>query len=400
MSDPKKIYSRINKFIDDAYENRTDEDILKDLKEEPNPSFLANIAKIRKINTRAKAAKQKALSEKAWTVFSELITELGPSSWIESILSDQVFQSRCISFFSKLHSISEHDRYSTLCDHKYLDVIIDLNIKDVIAKESATNHYGLQERSAAQSVLKYCGIWNNPRDLNIEDVVLARGVSTVQAIQIDGAQGRIVCKNEDAIISYNSRIEHHGKRRFVIAHELGHYELHRHLIEPIHIDDYRSLSHLSKSTLENQANEFAAELLMPTHLFSSLIEGERFNLHFIKEIAQHFEVSITAAIIRYINIGKNPVGVIYSSGNEIQWSSFSNNFKPNFIERGSNLPPETMAGNFVYHKKRLPGRPQTTKLENWFLDRNMTELNNQENCYEQCLNMGGDSVLTCLWMDN
>lgn len=60
-----------------------------------------------------------------------------------------------------------------------------------------------------------------------------------------------------------------AKRRFTIAHELGHLALHR--ADEIHLDRHTAAYRIDKksdrcSTVESEANEFAAELIMPRRM--------------------------------------------------------------------------------------------------------------------------------------
>ena len=57
------------------------------------------------------------------------------------------------------------------------------------------------------------------------------------------------------------------RRRFTIAHEIAHYMSHRGYIGDGIVDDALYRSKLS-SRLETQANQLAAEILMPWHLLN------------------------------------------------------------------------------------------------------------------------------------
>lgn len=99
------------------------------------------------------------------------------------------------------------------------------------------------------------------------------------------------------------------RQRFTIAHEIGHYILHK--SELVHVDPNRNLEPLafrdaSSSTAtsikEIQANQFAAELLMPTiEVCELLIEDHGKDVEItktIEKIAQTYNVSPMAATIK------------------------------------------------------------------------------------------------------
>ena len=144
----------------------------------------------------------------------------------------------------------------------------------------------------ARLVLEECGLIDDPHALSVEDIAYSRGVTDVKSLNIDGSQGRIMINGNEAVISYDNKIYNEGKRRFVIAHEIGHFELHKGLLNnQVHNDDEKTLSEwYAKGPHENQANRFAAELLMPSHLYLEKVSHKIFNLDLIKSVADFFQL--------------------------------------------------------------------------------------------------------------
>lgn len=91
----------------------------------------------------------------------------------------------------------------------------------------------------------------------------------------------VVVRSQDPIV----------RKRFTVAHEIAHYLLHRNRFSGELIDDALYRSTLS-SSIEAEANSFAAELLMPWHLLMP-IQGKP-----ASELAKLFEVSEEAMRIR------------------------------------------------------------------------------------------------------
>jgi IrrE N-terminal-like domain len=124
--------------------------------------------------------------------------------------------------------------------------------------------------------------------LNVwEDEDLPAGVSgkLFRDPENGGAEGfSIVVRASDAFV----------RRRFTVAHEIGHFVLHRDRIGSSLTDDAMYRSNLS-SWEEVEANQFAAKILMPTVLLSHYI-----GLHGkdAKVLAGLFEVSEAAMKIR------------------------------------------------------------------------------------------------------
>lgn len=99
------------------------------------------------------------------------------------------------------------------------------------------------------------------------------------------------------------------RRRFTIAHELGHAVLHDH--DGIHIDTgftYRlrdGTSSLAIDTDEMSANQFAAELLMPVDEVRARVGAgiEISDDDALRTLAKYFGVSVQAMVFRLTNLG-------------------------------------------------------------------------------------------------
>lgn len=100
---------------------------------------------------------------------------------------------------------------------------------------------------------------------------------------------------------YVNSNHHVNRRRFTIAHEIAHFVLHRELIGDGIVEDVLLRSeriedkHRLDNRIEAQANQLAADILMPWHLLDPILNGGTTN---IKEIASTFEVSASAMSIR------------------------------------------------------------------------------------------------------
>ena len=91
------------------------------------------------------------------------------------------------------------------------------------------------------------------------------------------------------------------RQRFTIAHELGHYFLHRDILksEDIHIDIlYRTEKTLEEIEREKEVDYFAGALLMNRTLLEKLR-----NSYSITELAELFEVSTSAMTVRLDILG-------------------------------------------------------------------------------------------------
>jgi len=87
---------------------------------------------------------------------------------------------------------------------------------------------------------------------------------------------------------------HEHRRRFTIAHEIAHYVLHRDFIGDGIQDDALYRSGLS-TRQEVQANQMAADILMPWHLINAAMDSGTAD---VESLAKLFNVSLSAMSIR------------------------------------------------------------------------------------------------------
>ncbi|MBS0424092.1 MAG: ImmA/IrrE family metallo-endopeptidase [Proteobacteria bacterium] len=247
---------------------------------------------------------------------------------------------------------------------------------------------------AAIKVLNESGI-PDLRDFSLDDLVFGRG-AVVQYEPIEGAEGRIVFDGEDAIITVNANLENIGKKRFVLAHELAHFEMHKNLL-PAFADDDKTLNDWhTKGEHELEANDFAKEILMPENSFKPLCQG-KFSMQLIKTLSDTFQTSLTATLLRYKDLGSFPVGVVYIEKGIVRWAQFTNDFKLQFIPNNSKVPVNTVAYDFFYNKIPLSNEPEKVYAIDWFPNDFKLKYNQDWSFNEQCFRIKSDAVLSCLW---
>lgn len=133
----------------------------------------------------------------------------------------------------------------------------------------------------------------------------------------DDISGLLIFNEGEAIIAYNNS-HSDVRKRFTIAHELGHFLLNHHgngimvdtgAKKTLHHYLFRDANSSTGEQLqEREANAFAAALLMPKELLEEKLGEYSFDLgeetdDFIKKIATEFRVSKHAMTLRLINIG-------------------------------------------------------------------------------------------------
>ncbi|MBX2969933.1 MAG: ImmA/IrrE family metallo-endopeptidase [Cyclobacteriaceae bacterium] len=211
----------------------------------------------------------------------------------------------------------------------------------------------------------------------LQTIIQARG-AYYEEVELDSMDGRIVTFNGKSVISINKNIVGTGKKRFTAAHELGHFELHKN-IQPPADTQYELCNWYQSGSHEKEANDFASELLMPTHLFIQECKGKKFGPQLIKQLAETFQVTHTAIILKILKANVHPVCVIATKKNKIKWwklsqsmESADHEFIPGWtkykLRITSNLPPppDSVMGQFFKSNKSLETLQEIDK-STWFL---------------------------------
>lgn len=161
-----------------------------------------------------------------------------------------------------------------------------------------------QAAGRAKSLLSDYGIQDVP--VNVHALAREVGARIVEEVLDDDTSGVLVIKNNQAVIGVN-KYHHHRRQRFTIAHELGHFLLHRDdasvFVDTIFYRDANSSEGMDEQ--EIAANAFAAELLMPEPILRQYLKSQGIDLFddvAVKRLALRFDVSEQALTIRLINL--------------------------------------------------------------------------------------------------
>lgn len=191
----------------------------------------------------------------------------------------------------------------------------------------------------------------HPADVDIEIIAQMRGVF-VREGRLNGCEGRLSRIDQHAIITVSDAIKYPTRRRFVIAHELGHFELHpdsNHVA--VAVCTAADIKEIYDEGTEVEANTFASELLMPESLWKSEVDVEKPSLDVIRELAEDFEVSLTAAAIRFVKLCPERCAIVSCKENCVQWSVTGPEFKWWIHNRGSELDRYSLASDYFKDKK-------------------------------------------------
>ncbi|MDJ1498948.1 ImmA/IrrE family metallo-endopeptidase [Cytophagaceae bacterium DM2B3-1] len=174
--------------------------------------------------------------------------------------------------------------------------------------------------------------------------------------------------------------------RFTLAHELGHYfiDCHREGLKRKILNSHPSNNILIQhETIEAEADYFASCLLMPKNKLRSFTGGKSFSFDLLYELSNAFDVSLTAAILRFVEVGTHEIMVVFSENNQVKWYQRSADFPalPNKFRVGGNLPPTSVAGEFFRNKHSRYTGIEPISLDDWFYYRHGAP---SYPLYEQC----------------
>ena len=171
-------------------------------------------------------------------------------------------------------------------------------------------------RYAAQRLTRDLCI-TRPEQLVMEDIAWIRGAYVLEG-ELHGAEARLARKGNHGVIRIRANLPELGRKRFAIAHELGHWEL------------GDSMSQLSACTTDDisgggaiepeiVANVFAGELLMPTRLMAPRCSEATPDLQVVCNLAEEFRTTVTATVQRFVEESKETCVAVFSQDRKVKW---------------------------------------------------------------------------------
>ncbi|HXI72517.1 MAG TPA: ImmA/IrrE family metallo-endopeptidase [Verrucomicrobiae bacterium] len=215
------------------------------------------------------------------------------------------------------------------------------------------------EGTAYRIIQDYC--WDTPAPVPVEDIAMDRGILCLEA-KLTGCLARLVRKGQRGIIRTDSKIREEGRKRFAIAHELGHWFLHEKESQ-FFVCTAEQMRDYKGSPVEVEANLFASELLLPTGLLRPLVTNCDPRLENIKALAGTFNTSLTATGMKFIDLNKHECILVLSKNKVVAWSKQQGSRFGLRIKKGVKLHPDSLA----YHVIPPAGEagPEVVNPEAW-----------------------------------
>ena len=240
--------------------------------------------------------------------------------------------------------------------------------------------------TAAEKVLMRLGI-SKAQDIDLDAIAWHLGAA-VKYRHMDKADATIVGSDRHAVIAVNSsRIP--SRRRFSLAHELGHWHHHRGRVlfcAPSDIGNQKG----SSLDPELQADAFASDLILPGYLVRPAIaKVKNLNLRSVREIAEDFKASLTATLIKILNENAFPFLLICHGKDRRRWFKRAS-MVPTWWFPREDLDVETFAFEILHGDAEEDSFPRKNGAGAWFDFRNV----DRYEVKEQSFRLPNEEVLT------
>ena len=146
--------------------------------------------------------------------------------------------------------------------------------------------------TVAERILQSLGI-TDPQEIDLEAIAWTQG-ALVNYRPLDGCEARILGSARRAVISVNSRSPER-RRRFSLAHELGHWHHHRGRVLFCGKDDIGNFANDALNP-ERHADTFASDLILPNYLLIPRIQTlKRVTLAAAREVPSRVRLELRVA---------------------------------------------------------------------------------------------------------
>lgn len=234
---------------------------------------------------------------------------------------------------------------------------------------SEPNYVKAEARSLAL-LQRYC---IETPDFDVEDIAYELGIDVIIG-GVSSGDARIIRTDYGrGVIRLNKAIVEPARQRFSIAHELGHWELHPNISQG-YLCTGQNLRDYGKSPEEAEANWFAATLLMPKFMLPASMFRQDPSFATLSALASDFRTSMTAAARRFVELSKQPIMLVASSGGIVTWTARSKSAKERYyyVAKGAPIPPDSVTRETVTIKT-TETRSASIEPTAWFPELNFEE---------------------------
>ncbi len=160
------------------------------------------------------------------------------------------------------------------------------------------------------------------------EIAIQKGIE-VSEDDAEGYTGMLLVVDGEALIAVNRVIREPTRKKFTVAHELGHFAIPGHITpeRTLFQCSDRDISSLGKAdNKEFEANWFASELLMPEDHFRKRVQYKDLSKSLLDDLCAEFGTSLTATGMRCVTF-KPEYAMIFSENSRISWFHIGDEFK-------------------------------------------------------------------------
>jgi hypothetical protein len=242
----------------------------------------------------------------------------------------------------------------------------------------------------AERLLQDLGI-TEPKEIDLEAIAFHLG-ARVRYRRLEGCEARIIGCNDKAIITICEDCTP-KRKRFSLAHEIGHWTHHRGQTLVCRVEESQPNSSLSP---ERVANSFAADLMMPWFLFDPAARAyPKLNFKTVSTISGIFEASLTAAAIRLVEGGHSPAVLVCHTTAGRKWFVRGPDVPEHWFPR-DDLDADSFAFGVLFGSNPDDPIPRKIGADAWFDRRDAANFEVQE----QTMRVGNEILTIVLINDS
>lgn len=242
---------------------------------------------------------------------------------------------------------------------------------------------------AAEAIIEDLGI-TQVADLDVEAIAFDAGVEVVYEA-LTGCEATLVGVRDRAIATVNPS-PYRGRERFSVAHEVGHWKLHRGKSFRCRVDQVEE-NFASASELEKEADTFASHLLMPARLFQDAIKlFGRPNFKQLMDVAAAFDTSLTATALRLVGVDTLPVIIACYTRRGLRWHAAAKHVPRRWYLK-DRVDEDSFTYDLLYSGKECRALGKQS-ADTWFTNDDA----GRYEVLEQCVPLRNDEVLVLLYL--
>lgn len=218
----------------------------------------------------------------------------------------------------------------------------------------------------ARGLLKFVSM-RAPVDLDGLAEKIGLKIRDVPSTGFDGALVRIEGCPEGRIATRES-MAGGARKRFTIAHEIGHYLLPGHGVDiSVCAKEKLDVAREKVAQMEKEANKFASELLLPLYTVAEIVGKYGFSMDTCSFVSDIFEASLTAAASQCVEASESEVALVVTDDDIIKYFQRGDRWKY-YIKRNERLSTASLAstlpsGGILEVQGKVPGTAWSSRLD-------------------------------------